>query len=96
MCLKHKRTIETNNICVMLDDGDLGLVNLLSQEVNQHFTTIDVVSIFNFAKSIVHASAVFYSMGKLASQKCLRLYLIILDYHWINIVDINIQIRFTF
>ena len=90
MCLKHKRTIETNNICVMLDDGDLGLVNLLFQEVNQYFTTIDVVSIFNFAKSIVHASAVFYGMGKLASQKCLRIYLIILDYHWINIVDIDI------
>ena len=81
MCLKHKRTIETNNICVMLDDGDLGLVNLLFQEVNQYFTTIDVVSIFNFAKSIVHASSVFCSMRKLASQKCLRTYMIILDYH---------------
>ena len=78
----------------MLDDGDLGLVNLLFQEVNQYFTTIDVVLISNFANSIVHASSVFCSMGKLASQKCLRLYLIILDYHWINIVDINIQIRF--
>ena len=88
MCLKHKRTIETNNICVMLDDGDLGLVNLLFQEVNQYFTTIDVVFIFNFAKSIVHASSVF--CRKLASQKCLRLHLITLDYHWLSIVDINI------
>ena len=81
MCLKHKRTIETNNICVMLDDGDLGLVNLLFQEVNQYFTTIDVVFIFNFAKSIVHASFIFCSVGKLAGQNCLRLYLIILAYH---------------
>ena len=69
----------------MLDDGDLGLVNLLFQEVNQYFTTIDVVFVSNFAKSIVHASSIFCSMRKLAGQMCLWLYLIILDYHWINV-----------